>query len=74
MSHIESVNEKPIISKPLMVRRIVPLISVFGHLYVTIKMIYFQPFYTITSKPVHFIEIEMITKIYRRRFELKNIG
>ena len=41
MSLIESVNEKPIISKPFIVRAIVPLISIFGYIYATIKTLYF---------------------------------
>lgn len=74
MSLIESVNEKPIISKPFIVRAIVPLISIFGYIYATIKTLYFQQFYTIATEPVKKIEIDSIVRIYRRRFELKNIG
>lgn len=58
----------------MFIRRLRPLIATYGNLYVTTLIIYFQPIYTISIKPVKKIMIDQINKIYKRRFELKNIG
>ena len=57
MRFIESVSEKPIIKEPYLARRIMPLISIHGTIYITNKIIYFKPIYTVSSKPVKKIYI-----------------
>ena len=43
-------------------------------MYITNKTIYFQPFYKVTTKPCKKIPIEQIKMLYKRRFELMDIG
>ncbi|CAD8114000.1 unnamed protein product [Paramecium primaurelia] len=74
MSFVESVSEKPLIQKEMLVRRIMPLIQTKGILYITNKIIYFQPFFKVTLKPCKKIPIEEIKILYKRRFELMDIG
>ncbi|CAK91037.1 unnamed protein product (macronuclear) [Paramecium tetraurelia] len=74
MSFVESVSEKPLIQKEMLVRRIMPLIQTKGIMYITNKIIYFQPFFKITLKPCKKIVIEQIKVMYKRRFELLDIG
>ncbi|KAL4472641.1 hypothetical protein ABPG74_018590 [Tetrahymena malaccensis] len=74
MSQTESVSEKPLLNNQLICRQILPLNSIYGILYATNKNIYFQPIHNISTKPVKIIPIEYIFRLYKRRFELKNIG
>lgn len=74
MRLLESVTEKPLVQHQLFVRRVLPLISIHGILYLTNRNVYFQSFHSISDKPVKKIEIETITFIYRRRFELKSVS
>ena len=74
MSLIESVSEKPLISKTLLTKRVTPLITIHGLLYLTNKNIYFQSIHSVSAKPVKKIAIEEIVKLYRRRFELKYVN
>lgn len=74
MSFVDSVSEKPLILKELLVRKIMPLIQTKGILYITNKTIYFQPFYKVTTKPCKKIAIDKIQCLYKRRFELMDIG
>ena len=73
MSLIESVSEKPLISKTLFAKRVMPLITIHGLFYLTNKNIYFQSIHSVSAKPVKKIAIEEIVKLYRRRFELKYV-
>lgn len=73
MSLIESVSEKPLISKTLFAKRVMPLITIYGLFYLTNKNIYFQSIHSVLAKPVKKIPIEEIRKLYRRRFELKYV-
>ena len=73
MSLIESVSEKPLISKTLTAKRVMPLIMIHGLLFLTNKNIYFQSIHSVSAKPVKKIPLDEIIKLYRRRFELKYV-
>ncbi|EGR33579.1 neutral sphingomyelinase activation associated factor, putative [Ichthyophthirius multifiliis] len=74
MSHTESVSEKPLLNSQMFVRQILPLQSVYGILYITDNNIYFQPMHSISTKPVKIIPIDEISRLYKRRFELRHIA
>jgi hypothetical protein len=65
--------EKPQLNKLIIVRRILPLVSIYGVFYVTNKNVYFQALQSVASKPVKIIHFEDITNIFRRRFELRHV-
>lgn len=73
MSLIESVTEKPLISKTILAKRVMPLITIHGLFYLTNKNIYFQSIHSVSAKPVKKIAMDEIIKLYRRRFELKYV-
>lgn len=73
MSLIESVTEKPILQTHLFCKRVRPLITIHGLLYITNKNIYFQSIHSVSAKPVKKICLEEVIKLYRRRFELKQV-
>jgi factor associated with neutral sphingomyelinase activation len=72
-SRLESINEKSLTSKQIIARRIMPLVSIIGMIYVTNKNLYFQPLHAEASKPVKIIHFEDIVNIFRRRFELRHV-
>lgn len=75
MSLIESVSEKPAIQETnILTRRVLPLNHVYGYIYITNEKVYFEPFHNISAKSVHKINIEKIEKLFKRRYELRNIG
>lgn len=74
MSFLESISEKPLIQKELFIRLIKPLIQTQGILYLTNQIVYFQPMYKVSAKPVKKIYMEKILQIYKRRYELREIG
>jgi GRAM domain. len=73
-SHLESITEKPILTRQMIARRIMPLVSIHGVIYITNKNVYFQPLHAVASKPVKTIHMEDITNIFRRRFELRHVS
>ena len=75
MSSIESVSEKPLLNKnSIFVRRVLPLITIHGIMYITDKIIYFQSFHSVSAKPVKKIQIDSITTVFLRRFELQYVN
>eukprot|EP01017_Pseudomicrothorax_dubius_P044670 TRINITY_DN7572_c0_g3_i1.p1 TRINITY_DN7572_c0_g3~~TRINITY_DN7572_c0_g3_i1.p1 ORF type:complete len:822 (+),score=154.42 TRINITY_DN7572_c0_g3_i1:59-2524(+) len=73
-SYLESVSEKLILKSQVFVRRILPMVNIYGILYVTNANVYFQTLHTVASKPIKRLAITDITELYRRRFEQKQIG
>lgn len=74
MSLIKSVSEKPLHEETnIFVRRILPLNHVYGYMFVTDVMVYFEPFHSLLGKSVHTIEITDIAKLFKRRFELQEV-
>lgn len=71
--NLESITEKPQLNKLVIVRRIMPLVCIYGVVYVTNKNVYFQALHNVASKPVKIIHFEDITSIFRRRFELRHV-
>jgi len=49
-------------------------VHIIGLLLVTNRSLYFQPLFTISQNPIEKVEIENISQIYQRRFELRDIG
>jgi factor associated with neutral sphingomyelinase activation len=43
-------------------------------MYITNKNIYFQPMYVVSAKPFKMINIDKVKVIYKRRYELMDIG
>ena len=72
-SRIESVSEKPLITN-IQVQRIHPFMQLKGLLYMTDVRLYFQPLYQVSSHPVKSIKYNDITKLYKRRWRLRNLG
>ena len=75
MSLIESVSEKPAIAESnVLVRRVLPLNHIYGYLFITSEKVYFEPFHNISAQSVDKIDIDKIGKLFKRRYELRNIG
>ena len=73
MSHLESLTEKPLVKNQISVKRILPLISLQGILYITTRNIYFQTLHSVASKPVKVIHIDEIITLFKRRYELQHV-
>lgn len=74
MSLIDSVTEKPLLEdNNIFVRRILPLNHVHGYMFATDASVYFEPFHSISGKAVHRIVISDIAKLFKRRFELREV-
>jgi len=74
MSHLESITERPLIKNQLLVKRVLPLVTIPGIWYLTNANIYFQSLHSVVAKPVKIIHLTDITKIFKRRYELRQIG
>jgi factor associated with neutral sphingomyelinase activation len=74
MTRIESMSERPAISSPILVKRIHPFMHIPGLLFITDLNLYFQPLYRVAANPVKRVEFAEITKLYRRRWRLRNVG
>ena len=72
-SRIESVSEKPIFNN-LKVQRIHPFMQLRGHLCITDLRLYFQPMHQVSAHPVKSVKLSEITKLYKRRWRLRNLG
>ena len=72
-SRIESVSEKPLVIN-IQVQRIHPFMQLKGLLYMTDIRLYFQPLYQVSAHPVKSIKYNDITKLYKRRWRLRNLG
>ena len=72
-SRIESVSEKPLICN-VQVQRIHPFMQLKGLLYMTDVRMYFQPLYQVSAHPVKSVKYTDITKLYKRRWRLRNLG
>jgi hypothetical protein len=75
MSLIDSVSEKPaIVEENVLTRRVLPLNHIYGYIFITNEKVYFEPFHNISAKSVEKIDISKIGKLFKRRYELRNIG
>lgn len=75
MSLIDSVSEKPAIAESnVLTRRVLPLNHIYGYLFITSEKVYFEPFHNISAQSVNKIDIDKIGKLFKRRYELRNIG
>lgn len=75
MSLIESVSEKPLHEETdIFVRRILPLNHLYGYFFITDQRIYFEPFHSISGESVVKIDIYDMTGVFKRRYELREIG
>ena len=75
MSLIESVSEKPVIPESnILTRRVLPLNHIYGYIFVTDQKVYFEPFHKDSGSSVNTISIDKIGKLFKRRYELRNIG
>lgn len=72
-SRIESVSEKPLVQN-VHVQRIHPFMQLKGLLYMTDVRLYFQPLYQVSAHPVKSVKYSEITKLYKRRWRLRNLG
>lgn len=72
-SRLESVSEKPLITN-IEVQRIHPFMQLKGWLYMTDVRLYFQPLYQVSAHPVKSLKYSDITKLYKRRWRLRNLG
>jgi len=72
-TRIKDISEKPLISKELKVRQILPLIQIDGLFYLTDKRIYFQPLHSFYAKPLVSFKLKGITGLYKRRYKLKQV-
>ena len=75
MSYLESITEKPLIknNNQMIAKRILPLVSIPGVFYITNANIYFQSLHSVVAKPVKVIHLTDITKIFKRRYELRQV-
>jgi len=75
MSHLESITESPLIKNQnqMIAKRILPLVSIPGVFYITNANIYFQSVHSVVAKPVKVIHLTDITKIFKRRYELRQV-
>lgn len=74
MTRVESLTERPLTPTPLLAKRIHPFMHISGLLYLTDVCLYFQPVYRVSSKPVKSVKYREISKLYRRRWKLRNVG
>jgi len=74
MSYLESITEKPLVKNQTIAKRILPLVSIHGVFYLTNRNLYFQTLHSVVTKPVKIIHLEEITNLFRRRYELQQIG
>lgn len=58
----------------ILTRRVLPLNHIYGYIFITSEKVYFEPFHNISAKSVNKIDIEKIGKLFKRRYELRNIG
>jgi len=54
--------------------KVTPLLESPGRLLVTNERIYFQPFCTISSKPVKKYNLRDVTRVVKRRHSLRQVG
>lgn len=74
-SHLVDFHEKFLISAPISVKKIKPLIINPGSLMITEKRIYFQPSsLNNIGDPIEHFNISSIKKMYKRRYMLRQIG
>lgn len=74
MSYLESITEKPLLKNQMISKRILPLVSIHGVFYVTNVNIYFQSLHSVGAKPVKKIHLKDITRIFKRRYELRQVS
>ena len=72
-TRIKDISEKPLISKEVRVRQILPLVQIDGLFYLTDKRIYFQPLHSFYAKPLVSFKLKGITGLYKRRYKLKPV-
>lgn len=75
MSLIQSASEKHAMQEyNILTRRVLPLNHIYGYLFITSQKVYFEPFHNISAKSVNKIPIQKIGKLFKRRYQLRNIG
>ncbi|OMJ93774.1 hypothetical protein SteCoe_3221 [Stentor coeruleus] len=72
-SRIESIIEKSILQN-IEAQRIHPFMQLKGIVYMTDIRMYFQPCYQVSAHPVKSVKYSEITKLYMRRWRLRNLG
>ena len=74
MSKIDSVSEKPMLEESsVLTRRVLPLNSIYGYIFITDEKIYFEPFHNLAGNTVEKIEIGKIEKLFKKRYELREV-
>jgi hypothetical protein len=74
MSLVDSVSEKPLHEETnILARRILPLNHISGYMFITDAKVYFEPFHSLSGKAVNKIEVLQIAKLFKRRFELREV-
>lgn len=67
-----SINEKDIAKQTLFVQRILPLRSMYGFVYLTNKIFYFQRLQSDGQTPISRVRLKTILRIFKRRFALQD--
>ena len=75
MSLIKSVSEKPMLPENnILTRRVLPLTHIYGYIYITSQSVYFEALNNISATSVDHFPISKIHKLFKRRYQLRNIG
>lgn len=71
---VESVSEKPMLEDSnILAHRILPLNTIYGYFFITDEKVYFEPFHNLAGNAVDKIEISKIEKLFKRRYELREV-
>jgi hypothetical protein len=71
---VESVSEKPMLEdSSILAHRILPLNTIYGYFFITDEKVYFEPFHNLAGNAVDKIEISKIEKLFKRRYELREV-
>lgn len=73
-TRIKDIFETSLIAKEFKVKRILPLVSIDGLLYLTNHRIYFQPYHNLYDEQVISFPIKEFTEFFKRRFKLTDTG
>ena len=70
--HLESINERFICKKNLLIQRLFPMTSIYGFINLTDRNLYFQEICGSGVAKVHRAKLISIRKVRKRRYELAN--
>jgi factor associated with neutral sphingomyelinase activation len=73
-TRIKSINEMFRLKQELFVKQLLPLIEVPGLIMITDSRLYFQPLFTLNTKKSISVKYSKITKLFKRRVKLREIG